>query len=230
MVGSFVQLLDRRYGNVFDDQARQHIAYAVDGAKRMQELINALLDYSRVGNQELFERTDSSRAVRTATVNLRIAIEETGASVVYDSLPMVWADNAQLVQLFQNLFANAIKFRSNEPPRIRVSAEQRDGYWQFAVQDNGIGIEPRHAERIFVIFQRLHNRTDYPGTGIGLALCKKIVERHRGRIWVESQAGKGATFYFTIPDRPGSSEYRPKNSEVAAPAIAHSPSPATQSA
>ena len=165
----------------------------------MQGLINDLLAYSRVGARvKGFEPTDCSAVLDQALADLKAAIEKSGAVVTYDPLPAVMADNSQLVQLFQNLIGNAIKFHV-EAPRIHVSAEQKGKEWVFSVRDNGIGIEPQYAERIFVIFQRLHTREDYPGTGIGLAICKKIVERRGGRIWVESQPGTGSTFYFTIP-------------------------------
>lgn len=200
-VVSYVQLLEKRYAGQLDDRADKYIAYAVDGGQRMQTLINDLLAYSRVGrNIDDMVPTESERALSRALVSLRTIIEETGASVTSDSLPVVYANETMLAQLFQNLIGNAIKFRGDEPLHIHVSAEQHDGEWRFAVHDNGIGIAPEYAERIFVIFQRLHARDEYAGTGIGLAICKKIVERHGGRIWVESVPGEGATFYFTLPD------------------------------
>jgi light-regulated signal transduction histidine kinase (bacteriophytochrome) len=147
----------------------------------------------------VFERVDCNGVLEEALSNLRVAVEENRAVVTHDPLPTVMADGGQLGQLFQNLIGNAIKFRGKEPPQVYVSAERRTGEWLFSVRDNGIGVDPQYAERIFVIFQRLHNREEYPGTGIGLALCKKIVERHGGRIWVASQTGQGATFHFTLP-------------------------------
>ena len=166
----------------------------------MQRLINDLLGYSRVGTRgKPFQATDCEAVFDQAVANLQVAIEESGAVVTHAPLPTVMADGSQLVQLFQNLFANAVKFRSDKRPEIHVGAEPKDGEWQFSVRDTGIGIDPEYHERIFVIFQRLHGREEYPGTGIGLAICKKIVERHGGRIWVESQPGEGSTFHFTIP-------------------------------
>ena len=200
MVASYTQLLARRYRGKLDSDADEFIGYAVDGANRMQRLINDLLAYSRVTSQgEVFERVDCNGLVEEVLSNLRVAVEESRAVVTHHPLPTVMADGGQLGQLFQNLIGNAIKFRGKEPPTVHVSAERRTGEWLFAVRDNGIGVDPQYAERIFVIFQRLHDREEYPGTGIGLALCKKIVERHGGRIWVASQAGQGATFHVTLP-------------------------------
>ena len=200
MVSSYTQLLARRYQGQLDAAADEFIAYAVDGANRMQRLINDLLAYSRVGTRAKgFEPTDCTAVLDQALANLKAAIEKSGAVVTHDPLPTVMADNLQLVQLLQNLIGNAIKFHVEKPPCIHVSAEQKGNEWVFSVRDNGIGIDPQYAERIFVIFQRLHTREEYPGTGIGLAICKKIVERRGGRIWVESQPGTGSTFYFTIP-------------------------------
>lgn len=204
MVASYVQLLARRYKGRLDEDADEFIAYAVDGATRMQQLISDLLAFSRVGTRgRPFTETDSVAALAKALANLQLTIEESGAGITYGELPTVMADAPQLVQVFQNLIGNAIKFRGTEPPGIRIMAEESDREWTFSVADNGIGIEPQYAQRIFILFQRLHNRTEYSGTGIGLAICKKIVERHGGRIWVESEQGRGATFYFTIPKRGG---------------------------
>jgi light-regulated signal transduction histidine kinase (bacteriophytochrome) len=200
MVSSYTQLLARRYQGKLGADADEFIAFAVDGANRMQGLINDLLVYSRVGARvKGFEPADCTAVLDQALANLQAAIEKSGAVVTHDPLPAVTADKLQLVQLFQNLIGNAIKFHVEAPPRIHISAEQKGNEWVFSVRDNGIGIEPQYAERIFVIFQRLHTREEYPGTGIGLAICKKIVERRGGRIWVESQPGTGSTFYFTIP-------------------------------
>ena len=200
MVASYTQLLARRYKGKLDSDADEFIGYAVDGASRMQRLINDLLAYSRVTSQgQVFERVDCNGLLEEVLSNLRVAVEESRAVATHDPLPTVMADGGQLGQLFQNLIGNAIKFRGEEPPRVHVSAERRPNEWLFSVRDNGIGVDPQYAERIFVIFQRLHNREEYSGTGIGLAICKKIVERHGGRIWVASQAGQGATFYFTLP-------------------------------
>jgi PAS domain S-box-containing protein len=204
MVSSYVQLLERRYKGKLDSDADEFIAYAVDGASRMQRLINDLLSYSRVGTRgKELKKVACSRALGQATANLSGVIEATGAVVTNDDLPTLKADEFQLIQLFQNLIDNAIKFRSKEPPRIHVSARKKEKEWLLSVSDNGIGIDPQYAERIFVIFQRLHERDKYPGTGIGLAICKRIVERHGGRIWVESEPRKGSTFFFTIPRKGG---------------------------
>jgi signal transduction histidine kinase len=200
MVASYTQLLARRYRGKLDADADEFIGYAVDGANRMQKLINDLLAYSRVTSQgNVFEPVDCNGLLEEVLRNLRVAVEESRAVVTHDPLPTVMADGGQLGQLFQNLIGNAIKFRGEEPPKVHVSAERRPNEWLFSVRDNGIGVDPQYAERIFVIFQRLHNREEYSGTGIGLAICKKIVERHGGRIWVASQAGQGTTFHFTLP-------------------------------
>jgi PAS domain S-box-containing protein len=207
MVASYVQLLARRYQGRLDADADEFITYAVDGATRMQALINDLLAYSRVGTRgKPFEPTDCEAVLDQALANLQMAIQDNDAVVTHDPLPTVMADATQLTQLFQNLIGNAIKFRGEQPPRVHISAHRQSAIenrksdeWAFSVRDNGIGIDPEYHERIFLIFQRLHTREEYPGTGIGLAVCKKIVERHGGRIWVESQPGKGSTFYFTIP-------------------------------
>jgi hypothetical protein len=204
MVSSFTQLLARRYKDQLDDDARDFISYAVDGANRMQELINDLLTFSRVNTRgQPFTPTDCNVALGRARANLRMAIEESEALVTNDELPTVMADEGQLTRLFQNLIDNAIKFAGDEPPRVHVSAERAEGEWVFSVRDNGIGIEPQYRERIFVIFQQLHGPEDYGGTGIGLAICKRIVERHGGRIWVESELGEGSTFHFTLPAEKG---------------------------
>lgn len=200
MVASFTQLLAKRYRGRLDQDADEFIGFAVDGANRMQQLINDLLAYSRVGTRGKSPApTDLNEVLGYAEANLNEAIKESGAVVTHEPLPIVDVDQVQFTQLFQNLLANAIKFRSRETPRIHVSAQVQEGDWLIAVQDNGIGIAPEHRERIFSVFQRLHSRAEYPGTGIGLALCKKIVERHGGRIWVESAPGQGSTFYFNIP-------------------------------
>lgn len=208
MVASYVELLERRYRGKLDPDADDFIAYAVDGAKRMQRLINDLLAYSRVGTRAKdFEPTDSEAVLGQVLTNLSRTTEESGAVVKSAQLPTVVSDDVQLGQLFQNLIVNAIKFRGDKPPRVQISAERKGEEWVFSVRDNGIGIDPKYANRIFMIFQRLHSRGEYPGTGIGLAICKKIAERHGGRIWVESEFGKGATFYFTIPVGGGDREW-----------------------
>jgi PAS domain S-box-containing protein len=202
MVGSFTQLLARRYQGRLDPAADEFIAYAVEGVSRMQTLIHDLLAYARVGSRGRERKpADCGAALELALANLQLALEESGARVTHDPLPRVSGDPTQLSQLFQNLVGNALKFRGQGPPRVHVWAEPRDGEWLFGVRDNGIGIDPTYGERIFLIFQRLHGKEEYSGTGIGLALCKKIVERHGGRIWVESRPGAGSTFYFTVPIR-----------------------------
>ena len=199
MVSSFLQLLQKRYAGQLDEKADQYIHYAVDGADRMKALVQDLLEYSRVGSKkESFGLVDTAGIVEEVGVIFREKIIETRARIEIDSLPRVLGDKVQLVQLFQNLVGNALKYHGPEAPVIRVSARQENGCWQFAVQDNGIGIEPRFFDKIFVIFQRLHNKGDYSGTGIGLAICKKIVERHGGKIWVVSAPQKGSAFFFTI--------------------------------
>jgi light-regulated signal transduction histidine kinase (bacteriophytochrome) len=200
MVTSYVQLLERRYKDKLDKDANEFIEFAVDGAMRMHRLINDLLTYSRVGTRgRALAPTDSEAVFEQSLSNLQVAIKEKGAQVTHEPLPKVMADDVQLGQLFQNLVGNAIKFQGEKQPRVHVSAHQGNGEWVFSVRDNGIGIDPEFKERIFVIFQRLHGKDKYPGTGIGLAVCKKIVERHGGKIWVESELGKGATFNFTLP-------------------------------
>jgi PAS domain S-box-containing protein len=200
MVSSYVQLLAKRYRGKLDPDADEFIGFAVDGAARMQRLINDLLLYSRVGTRgKPFEPIDSYQALAAALDNLQLAIADNGAAVSHDALPTVMVDGSQLTQLFQNLIGNAIKFHGAAPPRIHVSAREQEKEWLFSIRDNGIGIAAEDFERIFVIFQRLHSRGDYPGTGIGLAVCKRIVERHGGKIWLESEPGKGTTFFFTLP-------------------------------
>ena len=200
MVASFTQLLAKRYAGRLDHDADEFIGFAVDGANRMQQLINDLLAYSRVGTRgKPLAPTDLNEVLGQVRANLHEAIKESGALVTNDPLPLVSGDEVQLIQLFQNLLANAIKFQSDRTPLIHVSAQPQGNGWLLAVKDNGIGIAPEHRERIFAIFQRLHGRHEYPGTGIGLALCKKIVERHGGRIWVESVPDQGSTFYFNFP-------------------------------
>ncbi len=204
MVSSYVQLLERRYGGQLDKQADKYIAYAVDGARRMQSLIAGLLEYSRVDLDDARRQPVLvSIALEQALENLRTAIDESGTLVERGHLPLVLADSTQLAQVLQNLVANAIKFRRHGDSRIiTVTAELRGREAIVSVSDHGIGLEPQYAERIFMIFQRLHTRNEYPGTGIGLAICKKVVERHGGRIWVEPTEGGGATFRFTLPLAP----------------------------
>ncbi len=199
MVASYVQLIERRYKGKLDADADEFIGYAVDGANRMRGLIDDLLTYSRVARLgKPFELTDLESTLDIVLLNLKTSIADNEAVVTHDALPTVMADGGQLVQLFQNLIGNAIKFHGEEPPRIHVSAQVRDTDYLFLVRDNGIGIAPEYYDRLFKIFQRLHTREEYPGSGIGLAVCKRIVERHGGRIWIESQEGKGSTIYFTL--------------------------------
>jgi signal transduction histidine kinase len=200
MVANYTQLLAERYRGKLDAQAEKYIHYAVDGATRMQAMIQDLLSFSRAGRTENgFHEMDLNLAVKLALENLQPAIKESGAVVKYGGLPMIKAHRTQIVQLFQNLIGNAIKFRDERAPVIEFGAEEKDGQWIFSVRDNGIGIAAEHVEIVFAIFQRLHTRSEYPGNGIGLAICKKIVERHGGKIWVESEEGKGSTFRFTLP-------------------------------
>ena len=198
IVTSYVQLLARRYRGQLDSQADEFIDFAVAGALRMRALITDILEFSRVGRGGgPFQLTDCEAVLAGVLANLELAIRERGARVTRDRLPTVMGDPAQLGQVFQNLIGNAIKF-CREVPCVHVSAEARGGQWHFAVRDNGIGIEPQYHQRVFAVFQCLHGRGEFPGTGMGLAIAKKIVERHGGRIWIESQAGQGATFHFTI--------------------------------
>lgn len=200
MISSYVQLLSRRYSGKLDKDADEFIAFAVDGTKRMQQLINDLLAYSRVGTRgKPPVPTNFEDVLSKAMANLKMAIVESGVVVTHDQLPTALADELQMIQLFQNLIGNAIKFRNKENPQVHVSARPEGKEWIFSVRDNGIGIDPQFHDRIFVLFQRLHGREEYPGTGIGLTVSKKIVERHGGRIWLDSEPGKGTTFYFTIP-------------------------------
>jgi PAS domain S-box-containing protein len=205
MVASYTQLLAQRYKGRLDADADEFIGFAVDGANRMQALIRDLLAYSRAGTARKAPREISTEKVlEEALVNLRSRIAETGAIVTHGPLPVTSTDDSQLVQVFQNLIGNAIKYRRAEVPRVHVSAAKNGPEWIFSVQDNGLGIDPRYFEKIFVIFQRLHGRKEFEGTGIGLAICRKIVERFDGRIWVESQIGAGSTFHFTLPEGVGS--------------------------
>lgn len=203
-VASCVQLLQKRYDGQLDERADEFITHAVDGTKRMQTLINDLLAYSRISTHaQVFESTNCEMVLHEALANLMVAIDESGAKVTQDAMPMVSGDATQLTQLFQNLIGNALKFRGERPPKIHIGAVHRNGDWRFSVADNGIGMEPQYFERVFLVFQRLHTRKQYQGTGIGLAICKKVVERHGGRIWAESKPDEGATFYFTIPETKG---------------------------
>jgi PAS domain S-box-containing protein len=199
MVSSYTQLLERRYKDQLDQDAKDFIFYAVDGANRMQHLINDLLDYSRVTTRgKPFVKLDLSTVLGHAIANLQKKVQETGAMIVNYDLPFVYGDEVQLVRVFQNLLDNAMKFRGTDPPRINVTAKTIDDKIQISISDNGIGIDKIYTVRVFTIFQRLHNKIEYPGTGIGLAICKRTVERHGGKIWFESEPGKGTTFIFTL--------------------------------
>jgi signal transduction histidine kinase len=213
MVAAYTQLLAERYRGKLDENADKFIGYASEGAIRMQVLIQDLLAFSRVGRKEACESVDCNAVIKEALQILTSAIQESGAVVTHGELPEVWADRTQVAQVFQNLIGNAIKFHGKEAPLVSVQAEKQEQRWLFTVSDNGIGIAPEYAENIFVVFQRLHARTEYPGNGIGLAICKKIVERYGGRIWVDSQAGSGSTFKFTMPMQ-GLGEKEDKKGEV----------------
>jgi signal transduction histidine kinase len=199
MVTAYTQLLAERYHGKLDENADKFIAYASEGAQRMQVLIHDLLAFSRVGGKEACESIDCNAVMKEVLQALAAAIQESGAAVSHGDLPAVWADRTQVAQVLQNLIGNALKFRAKEPPLVAVQAERTGELWQFSVSDNGIGIAPEYAESVFIVFQRLHGRSDYPCNGIGLAICKKIVEHNGGKIWVESQAGSGCIFKFTLP-------------------------------
>lgn len=201
-ISTFCEMLQHRYQGKFDANADQWMSFIVSGARRMQALVQDLLAYSRLESRgQPMVPVECGEIVQKAVVNLQSAIEESGASVTWGELPTIRGDASQLIQLFQNLIGNAIKFRGQEPPRVDIAAtfQEKENIWLFAVRDNGIGIDPKFRERIFEIFKRLHTSDRYPGTGIGLAICRKVVQRHGGRIWVESEPGKGSVFYFTIP-------------------------------
>lgn len=200
MITNYLQLLRQRYKEQLDTNAHDFIGFALDGSKRMHQLIHDLLAYSRVGTHgKDLTITEADQALDDALANLTVAIEESKVKITRDVLPPVQGDEVQLTQLFQNLVGNAIKFRGETPPEVHIGVTRKNGDWEFTVRDNGIGIAEQDFQRIFVIFQRLHSREKYPGTGIGLAVCKKIIERHGGRIWVDSKPGRGTAFYFTIP-------------------------------
>ncbi|MFI5070714.1 MAG: ATP-binding protein [Terriglobales bacterium] len=200
MVSAYTQLLGERYRGRLDEQADKYIHYAIDGATRMQDLIHDLLRFSRIGREEMaFQTTDCNIVVKQAITNLEASIHETAATVTCNRLPVLMANGPQLEQVFQNLISNAIKFRDGAIPFIDISAESKDGTWIFSVSDNGIGIAPEHADVISSIFQRLHTRTEYSGNGIGLSICKKIIEQHGGKIWLGNHSGTGCTFNFSIP-------------------------------
>lgn len=199
MITSYVQILNKRYRGKFDTKADEFMDFIVEGTTRMDDLLDDLLEYSRVGKKgDPFQPVDLNKVVKFTSDNLKRIISKSGAEIRYSKLPTVTADEVQMIQVFQNLVGNAIKFRGSDPPRISISAEPADHEWTICVHDNGIGIDPKHLERIFLMFRRLHGREKYAGTGVGLSICKKIVERHGGRIWAESEPGKGSKFCFTI--------------------------------
>lgn len=201
MISSYLQLIEQSYKGKLDDEADEYINFAVDGAKRMQEMILGLLEYSRIESRGApLEPVDMSEVLQLVNANLSLTLMECNGRVTSDPLPTVRADGTQMIQLFQNLIGNALKFHGEEPPLVHISASMAGDSWIFSVQDNGRGIEEKYFDRIFTIFQRLHSRREYPGSGIGLSICKRIIERHEGHIWVESIPGNGSTFYFTIPD------------------------------
>ena len=203
MVASYTELLEEKYKGKLDEKADKYIGYAVDGAKRMQGLINDLLVLSRVNTRaKPFEPVDCNLLLKKVLRGMGSTIDENQANIEVGSLPTVVGDETQLFQLFQNLIGNAIKFHGAEKPVVKIASKQQDSTWIFSVQDNGIGIDPQFFDRVFIIFQRLHERGAYQGTGIGLSISKKIVERHGGKIWIESEPDKGTTFYFSLPDNP----------------------------
>ena len=199
MVTSFTQLLQKRYADKLDADANDFINYAVDGAKRMKELIDNLLIFSRVGRSKDYTNVDVQEIIDNISNDFRLTIEEGKIRFIYSNLPEVYADKTLLRQIFSNLISNSIKYKQNENPTIKISAKKNISAWIFSVEDNGIGIEEKYFKKIFLIFQRLHSKNEYPGTGIGLSICKKIVEKFGGNIWLQSEIGKGTTFYFTIP-------------------------------
>ncbi|HSP86494.1 MAG TPA: ATP-binding protein, partial [Ignavibacteriaceae bacterium] len=201
MITSFLQLLKKKYEDDLDEDANNYINYAVDGAKRLDLMIDDLLEYSRIGSQEReLKYLNSEKIVELVLINLKELLKDNNAIVTHDPLPIIYANDQQMVQLFQNLIANAIKYRGKKNPEIHISADKVNNAYIFSVKDNGIGIDQQHLERIFTIFQRLHTLEKHEGSGIGLAISQKILEQHGGKIWAESQLGKGTTIYFTIPE------------------------------
>jgi light-regulated signal transduction histidine kinase (bacteriophytochrome) len=200
-VSSFVDLLASRYKGKLDDKADRYIAFALEGVNRMSKMISGLAAYSKIETHPgEFTPVDLEKILKQVKAGLNKSIEESNAEITHDPLPQIYGDETRLAQLFQNLIGNAIKFREKDvPPRIHISSERKEKECLFGVHDNGFGISPEFHDHIFVIFQRLHTREEFAGTGLGLSVCKKIVERHGGRIWVESQTGQGSTFYFTLP-------------------------------
>jgi PAS domain S-box-containing protein len=200
-MSNYVQLLARRAKGKLDSPAEEYMAFVTDAAKRMQQMLSDLLAYTHAGQTPEFQAVDCEEMLAQMVSDLHTAITEQQATLTHDPLPTVRGDATRLKQVLQNLIGNALKFRGPTPPRVHVSARREDGHWRFAVQDNGIGIDPQHVGKLFQVFQRLHTRSEYAGSGIGLAICKKIVEQHGGRIWVESRPREGSVFYFTISDK-----------------------------
>ncbi len=202
MVSIYSQLLKKRYGNQLDSTADQYLAYTVGGARRMETLLRDILAYTQAANsaEDKSAAVDANEVLEKALANLQSAIAETGAQITCGQLPTLRLQEIHLLQLFQNLIGNAIKYRSKDAPLIEIAAKQEPEGWLISVRDNGIGIDPQYQEQIFGLFKRLHSIQDYSGTGVGLAICQKIVERYHGRIWVDSALGRGSTFFFTLPD------------------------------
>ncbi|MEZ4595124.1 MAG: ATP-binding protein, partial [Chloroflexota bacterium] len=201
MITAYLQLLASKHQGTLDEESNEFIAYALDGASRMRQLITDLLAYSRVGQQnQNFTQVNLESILEQVCLNLEMQVKESQITITHDPLPTVLADKTQMLQLLQNLISNAIKFRNSSNPKIHLSAEKENARWLIKVADNGIGIDPKFSQQIFTIFQRLHTRDEYPGTGIGLAMCKKIIQKHGGEIWVESALGAGSTFYVSLPD------------------------------
>jgi light-regulated signal transduction histidine kinase (bacteriophytochrome) len=200
MITSFLQLLERRYDDKLDDEAHEFIGFAVDGAKRLNNMINDLLEYSQVTRKDKeFVRINCEQILAETSMNLKVPIEESNAIISHDPLPVIVGDKEMLIELFQNLISNSIKYHGDDPPEIHISVKEENNTYRFSFKDNGIGMSSDHLDRIFTIFQRLHGKDEYEGTGIGLSIAQKIVHEHGGQIWVESEIGNGSTFYFTIP-------------------------------
>ena len=213
-ITNFLQLLTRRLPDTLDAEAAEYLAFVEEGAQRLRHLLADLLAYTRAGGEgQEVAAVDGNALLARVLVDLQLAIAESGATITQDPLPTVWGDATRLGRVMQNLIGNALKFRGPTPPQVHVSAQREGKQWRFSVRDNGIGIDPAQAGRLFQVFRRLHTRKEYPGTGIGLAICKKIVEQHGGQIWVESELGKGATFFFTLPAAPGPSSEKGRGTE-----------------
>ena len=202
IITSFLQLLERRYVDQLDEDATEFIGFAVEGAKRLDEMINDLLEFSKVTWKKIeFSKVDMNKVVEQTKLNLKYAIDTNNAEINYNKLPTIYGDEMLMIQLFQNIIGNSIKYHNKETPEIDITATKESNQYHFTIKDNGIGMSPKHLNRIFTIFQRLHTKDEYEGTGIGLAIAKKIVLQHDGQIWAESELGKGTTFHFTIPNK-----------------------------